>query len=1172
MKEIAAELFGRFVAGLAADPEGPLYAHEVQAAYSQAPSPTPFHTVVIHGRHDGQDEPLALVLLTTPAATPDDPKVLEFAVRRARAYKTPYFVTWTLRDAILWKTPKPGVPAARDALESLKDYPDIYDISAGDAQAFIEPVKLKVVARGKDILLDLQRLLRDETLELVKIDATYFVGRLLDAVHKLLPLVSRSLQSRLETDHSLRHEVAVWAVRQGIAGDPRDAGFCESIARQIIYRLLGKVLFYQSLRRSARQLPDLDLSGLDTSQILPALRTAFAQALKIDYYAVFAEDLPDRFQWPGDASRELAALIQDFHTRDFSNVPQDVIGAVFEQLIPPEERHGLGQYFTPENLCDLIIGFCVHSPTDCVLDPTCGTGTFLIRAYDRLRWLGQSDHVTLLSQLWGVDIAPFPAELATINLFRQRVSDHGNFPRIICQDVFSVTPGQRFRFPPPKVDLDCPEMVEHELPQFDAIVGNFPFIRQEKIEKLVPGYKRQMEEVIAQGWFDKYPEAFTFSSARLRGEFDRFRKLGQPCGELREQAELKLSGKADILAYLFFHVARLLAPGGRMGIITSNAWLDVDYGRELQQFLLDNFKIVAILESRCEPWFTEADVNTIATIVERCESTRERSDHLVKFVKVKRRLAELIPGDPATSSLERWGIVRRHADRMERTGWKDRKTRPLGVITDEDDNFRIRVCRQGELRAELESEQRAARWGVLVRAPQIFFEIVKYWEEHCRDALISLDSLLAVESGIPTRINEFFYLGKDEAESRGIEACYLFPVIKSTRSSDRIKVVPDDISTRVFLCNVDKDTLEKKGHRGALQYIEWGEQQTTSDGTRWPDGPSVRNRQPGWWALGECQLTQICWTRFVGEKCFHLFSEVPVFADNALYVVNLRKRVDARLVAAILNSSLFALFQEVYGRTALGGGLLQILLDDLRPIPILDPTRIDGRTKAKVVRLFDLVAERPVESVFAEIERKDRQTLDKAVLDAVGLDSQRQLRPLYEGLVQLVRERIELGRTRGTERKTRSRGSRAEKDVAEGVLEEIMPDGPRRFPDEFFSHAAAIGPKQAVELPAAALLLDVSPLFTGVHTADNAFSHNVKNPAEGKFLLYAQRAGQRTAQLPQKTVEVTRTVANYEKYLRELRSQLYEAYYRRTLDTRTAAKLTQAAFDRFRLPNPESLS
>jgi hypothetical protein len=61
------------------------------------------------------------------------------------------------------------------------------------------------------------------------------------------------------------------------------------------------------------------------------------------------------------------------------------------------------------------------------------------------------------------------------------------------------------------------------------------------------------------------------------------------------------------------------------------------------------------------------------------------------------------------------------------------------------------------------------------------------------------------------------------------------------------------------------------------------------------------------------------------------------------------------------------------------------------------------------------------------------------------------------------------------------------------------------------------------------------------------------------------------AEIPQKPVEVARTVANYEKYLRELRKQLYEAYYRHTLDTKAAARLTQAAFDRFRLPTPEGL-
>ena len=57
-------------------------------------------------------------------------------------------------------------------------------------------------------------------------------------------------------------------------------------------------------------------------------------------------------------------------------MPQDVVGNVFEKLIPPEERHALGQYFTNENLVDLITAFCVRSKSDKVLDPTCGTGLF----------------------------------------------------------------------------------------------------------------------------------------------------------------------------------------------------------------------------------------------------------------------------------------------------------------------------------------------------------------------------------------------------------------------------------------------------------------------------------------------------------------------------------------------------------------------------------------------------------------------------------------------------------------------------------------------------------------------------------------------------------------------------------------------------------------------------
>ena len=225
----------------------------------------------------------------------------------------------------------------------------------------------------------------------------------------------------------------------------------------------------------------MDMIGLSAGQVFLRLNECFAQAHNIDYHAVFREDIVDHLPFPEAASAELSNLVTDLNTRDFAHLPQDVVGAVYEHLIPQEDRHALGQFFTREALVDLITGFCVRHPEDRVLDPTCGTGTFLIRAYDRLHTaLGVHDHNHLLGQLWGVDIAPFPAELATINLFRQQVGQLANFPRILNEDFFEIIPGGVYRFPPLKAEILTPAgenaMVNEPIPLFDAIVGNFPYI------------------------------------------------------------------------------------------------------------------------------------------------------------------------------------------------------------------------------------------------------------------------------------------------------------------------------------------------------------------------------------------------------------------------------------------------------------------------------------------------------------------------------------------------------------------------------------------------------------------------------------------------------------------------------------------------------------------------
>ena len=128
------------------------------------------------------------------------------------------------------------------------------------------------------------------------------------------------------------------------------------------------------------------------------------------------------------------------------------------------------------------------------MDPTCGTGTFLIRSYNRLKQYGPKAHHELLNQIWGIDIAGFPAELATINLCRQNFGDYLNFPRVLRKDFFDVVVGDEYEFPPPKKGAKIQDRISVKLPKFDALVGNFPFIRQELIEKVENGYKKKLED------------------------------------------------------------------------------------------------------------------------------------------------------------------------------------------------------------------------------------------------------------------------------------------------------------------------------------------------------------------------------------------------------------------------------------------------------------------------------------------------------------------------------------------------------------------------------------------------------------------------------------------------------------------------------------------------------
>ncbi len=184
----------------------------------------------------------------------------------------------------------------------------------------------------------------------------------------------------------------------------------------------------------------------------------------------------------------------------------------------------------------------------------------------------------------------------------------------------------------------------------------------------------------------------------------------------------------------------------------------------------------------------------------------------------------------------------------------------------------------------------------------------------------------------------------------------------------------------------------------------------------------------------------------------------------------------------------------------------------------------------------------------------------------MGLDPDRWLTAIYDGLTTLVSERVGLGRQR-CQTRGKSKSGRAAGRVAEDVLGDLLPEGPQRFPDAFLSPAARRGSFREIPLPAQPLR-HVGHLWgkEELTTADGETLH-VANKFEARYVLYAQANGQRVARLPEKPIEVSRTVADYGKYLRDLRGQLHQAYFARTLDRGAAERFVVEAWRKLGLPD-----
>ncbi len=114
------------------------------------------------------------------------------------------------------------------------------------------------------------------------------------------------------------------------------------------------------------------------------------------------------------AFRRIATKISDY---DFSNIKSDILKGVYQELIDLETRHALGEYYTPDWLCRKIVENYDFKTDSKILDPACGSGSFLLAAINRMKQLHHKITIEeLSSQIVGIDIHPLSVQVAKTTL------------------------------------------------------------------------------------------------------------------------------------------------------------------------------------------------------------------------------------------------------------------------------------------------------------------------------------------------------------------------------------------------------------------------------------------------------------------------------------------------------------------------------------------------------------------------------------------------------------------------------------------------------------------------------------------------------------------------------------------------------------------------------------
>ncbi|GAA0532553.1 N-6 DNA methylase [Halorubrum ejinorense] len=721
----------------------------------------------------------------------------------------------------------------------------------------------------------------------------------------------------------------------------------EVAAKQYAYLLTNKILFYEVVReKTPDNIPTASgnslepLTGVTTIDYLDEhIRRKFDSIVEeIDYKPIFNNDssLFENFPENKKTKKDIHSLVEDIENISVGDIDEDLLGGIYEELIPKTERKALGQFYTPPKIAETIVNWCLRmdnngtddSTISRILDPASGSGTFSVESYKGLNKSSlSSGHQQIIDNIVSIDINRFPLHLTALNLASQNINEKTDAIHAYNDSFFNFDPDTNF-LQDSRIDDNAEEESEEEMGLFDAVVGNPPYIRHESLYPNKEHFREHLK---------------TFGSKSRTTYYDGSKSLSKKC---------------DAYIYFVTHATQFLREGGRLGYIIPTKWMMTRYGDSFQTFLHDHYKINAVVGFSNRS-FEDALVDTALLLIERCEDESERRDTTTRFIRIKKKMEPEDIVDTADYNFN-----------LESDDELILRNRP---------NYRIVAVTQSSL--EKRSSSKIAHY---LKAPQDLIELTE------NQTMVSLDTLADVSYGNKTGANDFFFLSEDDLETWPIDDRFYRPALKSYRDVQGHTVTKEDTGlyildvngyineikedTQGLASNADlteraKNALKRDGYDVLAEYVEHGEQQG------YHNRSTLKSRDV-WFNMGDLEPPQLVHPYGIDERVVVVSNADKLIPSNRVQCINIDPEVKSDVFAGYLNSTVHSVLLEFWGRNE-GGGSLEIMTYELEEIPVanvLDMTEDEQNAISEAYKSL------------INGDENAQTRLDSAVLSAIGSD------------------------------------------------------------------------------------------------------------------------------------------------------------------------------------------